>query len=184
MVFKGPSPTQTLLRFTSAPARVAEFSRPGGRAGPRQAEVLLATRQRLRLGPLPSLSFRGPSHEAPIHADGLPHQLLAVQPLHGRLRLFIGFVLDQSISLGSGREGGSVSRGGSWQRGSPVRDRTRGIIPSQALFDPRLRGRAGEGEARACVASSRRHAGEFKRPVSQKGGSEAAEGLEGQAQPR
>lgn len=55
--------------------------------------------------PLPSLSFWGPSHEAPIHADGLPHQLLAIQPLHGRLCLFIGFILDQSISLGSGREG-------------------------------------------------------------------------------
>lgn len=48
---------------------------------------------------LPPLSLRGPSDEAPIHADRLPHQLLPVQPLHGRLRLFVRLVLHQRVSL-------------------------------------------------------------------------------------
>lgn len=47
----------------------------------------------------PSLALGRPSDKAPVHADGLTHELLAVQSLHGSLRFFIRFILHQCVAL-------------------------------------------------------------------------------------
>lgn len=49
--------------------------------------------------PIPPLVLGGPSDEGPVHADGLTHQVLTVQTLHGCLGLFVGLVLHQSVTL-------------------------------------------------------------------------------------
>lgn len=47
----------------------------------------------------PPLALRRPSDEAPVHADGLTHELLAVQSLHGSLSFFIRLVFHQGVAL-------------------------------------------------------------------------------------
>lgn len=49
----------------------------------------------------PPLVLRGPSDKSPVNADRLAHQVLAIEPFHGSLGLFVRLILYQCIPLGT-----------------------------------------------------------------------------------
>lgn len=61
--------------------------------------ITLHSRILLTLQHSPPLALGWSSDKAPVHTDGLAHHVLAIQPFHGCLGLFVRLILHQRITL-------------------------------------------------------------------------------------